>query len=288
MLKNRSIPFGYTVRDGRTIIAHSEADIIREIFDSYIHGTSMKDIADELTARRVPYSEKTVTWDKARVARILDNARYKGTDAYDPIIEECVFDEAAAAKTSRKCYIPEKNPEGIDVLLHRIRCAKCGKPMVRSTNLKRKVRKSWKCTNPECGCSIRISDQELMGKVMALMNKITVNNSLMMPKPKAARQESPGVIRIQNEIVNEMNRTDPSEEYIVEKLSEMAQVLYKQSASAQFLKSQRAWKKAQQMKPQKHFHRQDFLDMVQDLTLSETGILTIHTLADTDITEGEE
>lgn len=288
MLKNRSIPFGYTVRDGRTIIAHSEADIIREIFDSYIHGTSLKDIADELTARRVPYSEKTVTWDKARVARILDNARYKGTDAYDPIIEEAVFDEAAAAKTSRKCYIPEKNPEGIDVLLHRIRCAKCGKPMVRSTNLKRKVRESWKCTNPECGCSIRISDQELMGKVTALMNKIAVNNSLMMPKAKAARQESPGVIRIQNEIVNEMNRTDPSEEYIVEKLSEMAQVLYKQSASDQFLKSQRAWKKAQQMKPQEHFHRQDFLDTVQDLALSETGILTIHTLADTDVTEGEE
>ena len=36
MKKTRFIPYGYTIREGRTVIEHSEAEIIREIFDEYI------------------------------------------------------------------------------------------------------------------------------------------------------------------------------------------------------------------------------------------------------------
>ena len=51
MKQNRFIPYGYTVRDGRTVIEHTEADIIKEIFEEYIKGASLKDIAENLTAR---------------------------------------------------------------------------------------------------------------------------------------------------------------------------------------------------------------------------------------------
>ena len=76
MKKTRFIPYGYTMRNGRTVIEHGEADIIRYIFDEYIKGASLKDLAEELTARKVPYTEKTEVWDKARIARIIDNAKY--------------------------------------------------------------------------------------------------------------------------------------------------------------------------------------------------------------------
>ena len=59
MKKTRFIPYGYTMRNGRTVIEHGEADIIRYIFDEYIKGASLKDLAEELTARKVPYTEKT-------------------------------------------------------------------------------------------------------------------------------------------------------------------------------------------------------------------------------------
>ena len=58
MKKTRFIPYGYTMRNGRTVIEHGEADIIRYIFDEYIKGASLKDLAEELTARKVPYTEK--------------------------------------------------------------------------------------------------------------------------------------------------------------------------------------------------------------------------------------
>ena len=79
MKKTRFIPYGYTMRNGRTVIEHGEADIIRYIFDEYIKGASLKDLAEELTARKVPYTEKTEVWDKARIARIIDNAKYTGS-----------------------------------------------------------------------------------------------------------------------------------------------------------------------------------------------------------------
>ena len=59
MKKTRFIPYGYSIRNGLTVIEHDEAEVIRHIFNEYIKGASLKELADELTRRRIPYSEKT-------------------------------------------------------------------------------------------------------------------------------------------------------------------------------------------------------------------------------------
>ena len=96
MKKIRYIPYGYTIRNGEMVVDQEEATVIREIFRSYICGASLKDIADELTVNRVPYTEKTSVWDKARIARIIENAKYTGTEKYDPIIDEDIYENAIA------------------------------------------------------------------------------------------------------------------------------------------------------------------------------------------------
>ena len=160
MKKTRFIPYGYTMRNGRTVIEHGEADIIRYIFDEYIKGASLKDLAEELTARKVPYTEKTEVWDKARIARIIDNAKYTGSEIYDPIIDEDTFEEAAAAKAARLRNQTVSECEGITLMRDRIRCGQCGAPMVRHICSKRKVKESWTCANDACGCRVRISDTD--------------------------------------------------------------------------------------------------------------------------------
>ena len=60
MKKTRYIPYGYTMRNGRTVISGEEAEVIREIFNSYLNGASLKAIADELTDRQIPYTQKPV------------------------------------------------------------------------------------------------------------------------------------------------------------------------------------------------------------------------------------
>ena len=86
MKKIRYIPYGYTMRNGRTVIAQDEAAVIREIFSAYINGASLQSIAELLTERKIPYSERTDVWDKARIARIIGNAKYIGDGEYDPIL----------------------------------------------------------------------------------------------------------------------------------------------------------------------------------------------------------
>ena len=80
MKKTRYIPYGYTMSNGRTVISGEEEEVIREIFKSYLNGASLKAIADELTDHQIPYTQKSAIWDKARIARIIDNAKYAGTE----------------------------------------------------------------------------------------------------------------------------------------------------------------------------------------------------------------
>lgn len=75
-------------------------------------------------------------WDKARIARIIGNAKYIGDGEYDPIIEEEQYEEAAAVKTARQRNTFEKNLEGLDLLRDLVRCAECGAPMRRRVSSK--------------------------------------------------------------------------------------------------------------------------------------------------------
>ena len=127
MKKTRFIPYGYTIRDGRLIVEHTEATIIRNIFKEYINGASLKEIASELTQRKVPYTEKTDIWDKARIARIIDNSKYIGDGEFDPIIDENIYTDAVKAKTARQRNTVRSECDGINLLRNRVKCEKCGR-----------------------------------------------------------------------------------------------------------------------------------------------------------------
>ena len=288
MKKTRFIPYGYTIRDGRTVIEHNEADIIRYIFDEYIKGASLKDLAEDLTQRKIPYTEKTDVWDKARIARIIDNAKYLGDDEYDPIINEVTFEGAVSAKTARQRNTVEKECQGIALLRNRVKCEKCGSPMVRRVCSKRHVKESWICTNNECGFRLRISDGDLLLKLTLLMNRIIENSELMIPKPKERPKDSPTVVALQQEIDSELQRDHPSEEYIVSKVSDIASQLYKETQAKSMIVAQIARKRVLLMNPQESFNCDYFTDLVSYITIGDSGRITLHTKVETEITEGDE
>ena len=141
MKKTRFIPYGYTIREGRTVIEHTEAEIIREIFDEYIKGASLKEIAESLTQRKIPYTEKTDTWDKARIARIIDNAKYIGDDEYDPIIDEdtyfrsgCGIHESRTAAQYRTKRMRRHRPAPQQSQMRRLRKPDATQSLLETTN----------------------------------------------------------------------------------------------------------------------------------------------------------
>ncbi|MCM1062671.1 MAG: recombinase family protein [Eubacterium sp.] len=113
MLKNRNIPFGYCVINGKYAINTAESEAIQRIFSEYINGKSLKVIAKEMT---IPYNTGKAVWNKNMVCRILENKKYIGENGYPKIITEQDFEEAARIKAERNTYrkpIPQNNPQKI-------------------------------------------------------------------------------------------------------------------------------------------------------------------------------
>lgn len=287
MKKIRYIPFGYSVRNGRTIVDHTEADIIREIFESYIQGSSLKDIAENLTARRIPYAEKTDTWDKSKVARILGNSKYVGTGEYDPIIDEAVYDGAAAVKAARNRLEEKPETASIRTIRTRAKCGCCGGPMIRKTCVKASVKESWVCADDACGFKVRISDGDLLRQLTRLLNRIIVNADLMIPQMPNKHSDSPAVCRLQADITAELEKDNPCEDLILDRFGSIAEVMYRESQTKKMLVAQQIRHRLSQMKPIDSFSPELFTELVSYITLTEQGTIILYTKTDTEITEGD-
>ena len=288
MKKIRYLPFGYTIRNGQTVIDQQEAETVRGIFTAYIHGASLKEIAEDLTAKNIPYTERSCVWDKARISRILENAKYTGDAEFDAIIEDAVYEEAVAAKSARRWNRAVTECEGIRQLRDHIRCGNCGAPMLRHINSKRAVRESWTCSNTACGLRVRISDGELLQKVTLLMNRIIENADLLLPHEIVRRTDSPAVQELQQQIANEMLREQPDEQRIVDLLREIAGQLYQQTNAKTQIAAQIARKRAALMHPQDAFNSACFSSLIDAVSLSAGGSVILHTKTQTEIYESED
>lgn len=100
MLKNRRIPFGYCVVNGKYALNAPEADAVRKIFADYISGKSLKAIAAEM---KIPYNSGK-TWNKNTIIRILDNKKYTGENGCPRIVSDEDFLRVSQIKAERNKY----------------------------------------------------------------------------------------------------------------------------------------------------------------------------------------
>lgn len=288
MKKIRYLPFGYTIRNGHTVVEQQEADIVRNIFKAYIQGASLKEIAEDLTAKKIPYTERTCVWDKARISRILENAKYTGDEEFETIIDENIYEEAIAVKSARRWNQAAQESEGIRQIRDRVRCGQCGATMLRHINSKRAIRESWTCSNADCGIRVRISDGELLRKITLLMNRVITNADLMLPHPKVKPRDSAVVLDLQQQISDEMEQERPSEERIVALLCEIAGQLYKETNAKTQIAAQIARKRVSLMKLQDAFNAAYFSELIDAVSLHVGGGVVLHTKTETDICESED
>ena len=115
MLKNRNIPFGYCVINGKYAINEIEAQAVREIFENYINGKSLKTIAAEM---HIPYNSGKAIWNKNMVCRVLENRKYIGENGYPQIVNADDFEQATQIKTERNTYrkpAPQAEPQAFEI-----------------------------------------------------------------------------------------------------------------------------------------------------------------------------
>lgn len=64
MPKNRVIPFGYCMRNGEITVDFNESKAVARIFEEYLNGSSLQQIARLMELEKIRYSEDSEHWNK--------------------------------------------------------------------------------------------------------------------------------------------------------------------------------------------------------------------------------
>lgn len=103
---NRKLPFGYKMSLGEVTIHSDEAMLVREIFERYLSGESLKGLVEAMEEQPIPYGEERA-WNKNMIARILEDQRYTGEKGFPKLIEPKEL-LAVAEKRSQKVKPSQK------------------------------------------------------------------------------------------------------------------------------------------------------------------------------------
>lgn len=164
-MKKRTIPFGYTIRNGKIQVEVGEAKTVKQVFDDYLNGKSFRIIADYLTDEKIIYHEDKVKWDKLMIKRLLECNYYCGDAKYPQIVDKKTF-EAVAKLIAAKYNKCEKDP-CISLLKKRTFCQECGERMYRE-NFNPRYRR-WICKR--CGKPVMM-EEILIRKTLSIINTI--------------------------------------------------------------------------------------------------------------------
>lgn len=203
MAKNRYLPYGYKIENGKTTPEPQEAEIIRRIYRAYAEGLSYKKIAEQLTAESVCYLPEKPVWNKNMVARILQSERYDGSEKYPAILEPA---QRQAAQSMQKPYTHTESAE-IKALKPLLVCGVCGERIQR--RLKTSGEERWYCPTDVKHIGTALNDEALLESIEALQSHLAGNPQLAVTPQKADRRIDLGVIRLQNEIDHALSRPGP-------------------------------------------------------------------------------
>ena len=199
MPKNRIIPFGYCMKNGEITTEPKEVYAVVTIFDEYLKGKSLSEIAKLMETEKIRYSENSERWNKNMVKRIIENEKYLGNDTYPQIIDNETFrlaNEKRVRKATTLCVISEDLQE----IRKHTYCSECGHRLSRiGGNSKYE---HWDCRNPDCyRLEYRLTDQMIIGAVLNVLNSAIANPSLLESGGEiSAYAPTADIVRQQNEI----------------------------------------------------------------------------------------
>ncbi|MCM1062670.1 MAG: recombinase family protein, partial [Eubacterium sp.] len=202
--KNASTPFGYDYVDGKLKINPQNAKVVRQIFEWYVSGFGMSEIATRLNSQRV----RKEAWLRGTIRCILTNEKYIGDSllqkkytsdtlpfktlrnhgekeqyyiygTHEPIVEKSTFD------TAQKILAEREKPSGYATrsspFREKIYCGNCGS-VFRLKAHNNYVR--WVCRNHDesaANCSIRqIKESEFQKAFIRLWNKLQAHYKVIL------------------------------------------------------------------------------------------------------------
>lgn len=201
-------PLGYDIIDRKYVVNEQEAIIIKKIFDMYINGVGITEIASKLNLNGYT-TKKGKPFGKNSIFEIIGNEKYTGTylynksggynrhekrddtirieNAFEPIISHEIFNKAMERRQiNRKCFRTHK-ANHIYLLSGLIYCGDCGAKYCGSTSTKNKAGVTYKTGYYTCAnrnkigkCKNHIIRQDDIEEYVfkALIEKILNGNSV--------------------------------------------------------------------------------------------------------------
>lgn len=268
-MSNRYIPYGYKFEAGQPVPHPDESQIVGEIFHRYCAGDSLKVIAEDLTHRQVEYSPGKTSWDKARIKRILENSRYIGSDEYPVLIQKEQFVAANLKKeqtNTNKLTIDDDTKLFKELTV----CAKCGKKVTRRTDSRSAEPVSWKC--PECGWSVRMSDEKFKTQVISMMNTLIHDPAAITPDTLPQEVHTLESKRLLNEFHRALDSRQASEGELIKMVFEIGAANYQAIDSRESITA-RLMADFAKSKPSLDFQRELFQRTVRRILLRPDGLL---------------
>ena len=199
MPKNRTIPFGYFMKNGEITTNPKEVYAVVTIFDEYLKGKSLLEIAKLMETEKIRYSEYSDYWNKNMVKRIIENDKYLGNDTYPQLITDDIF-KRANEKRVKEATTLDLIPDDLQEIRKRTYCPDCGHRLSRiGGNSKYE---HWDCRNPDCyKLEYRLTDQMIIGAVLNVLNSAIANPSLLESGGEISTYSpTADIVRKQNEI----------------------------------------------------------------------------------------
>lgn len=224
-VKNRRIPFGYRIVNGKTEISPNESKAVIGIFKAYRAGSSLLVIAESLNDQRIEYLPGITGWNKARVKRIIEDERYTGKDEYPVIIDRAEYEASIGIKKDRNTQNGTDRKKEIYKLGVKVFCASCGSEMKRQTDTRQRIEQRWICSGESCGIRVRKADSSLLADITELMNTLIAEPSRV--QREANQSETPLELRrLENEIGRMLDAADFDRKALVQNMLERASLKY--------------------------------------------------------------
>ena len=266
-MRNRTIPFGYQYQNGVLVVNSPEAKIVQQVFAQYLLGEPLSKIAAHLTAKLVEYLPGHWQWDKARVKRLLDNAKYTGEDDFPPIIKERDFQLAHQKKESANTN-HQLVDEDIKLFKGLAHCHHCGGIMVRRRDSRFENPVTWKC--PRCDFFLPLPDEEFKRRVFLLQQHLVDKPLLAEKEEETIPVTSMEARRLTNEIFRKLDSGDFSEDELVNLALQCAAENYQTINSARHI-TDRLTAALLHAGPLSAFDRELFQRTVSEIHLTRKG-----------------
>ena len=219
MKKQRYLPFGYQIQDGKIVVHPAEGKLVPDIFISYLNGNTLQAIANKLQQTGIPYSETSTIWSKHMVRRILENPKYCGKDDFPALTDQKIFEQALRLRQQKA---PKPLPH-IELIRKYMTCANCRSKLRIDLGTRNKV--FWKCDT----CELRIGpipNTKLVDTVLYQMNAL-IQNPDIFQNPIAHHHHLPIQIgKIPQDIQRLMEQPSTAPEEIISLIFERAQLQY--------------------------------------------------------------